>query len=61
MKTLTIQNELAKALYKFSFGRLSVEQAEKKAAQVMENFNPNDEGLAHKGINWCAKQILRKM
>lgn len=61
MKTVTIENELAKALYKFSFGRLSVEQAETKAAEVMLTFDPTNEALAHKGINWCAKQILSKM
>ena len=61
MKNVTIQNELAMALFKFSFGRLSVEQAEAKAEEVMKNFNPNDEALSHKGINWCAKQILSKM
>lgn len=55
----SIQDELAKALYKFSYGGLTVEQAEKRAEEVMKNFDPQNEVLAHKGINWYAKQILR--
>ena len=61
MKSITIQDELAMALYKFSFGRLSVTQAEEKAEEVMKNFDLNNEALSHKGINWCAKEILSKM
>ena len=57
----SIQEELAKALYKFSYGRLTVEQAEERAEIVMKNFDPQNEGLAHKGINWYAKQILKSM
>lgn len=57
----SIQDELAKALYKFSYGRLTVEQAEKRAEEVMKNFDPQNEALAHKGINWYAKQILKSM
>lgn len=57
----TIQGELAKALYKFSYGRLTVEQAEKRAEEVMKNFDPQNKALAHKGINWYAKQILKNM
>ena len=57
----SIQGELAKALYKFSYGRLTVEQAEKRAEEVMKNFDSQNEALAHKGINWYAKQILKNM
>ena len=60
-KKYSIQEELAKALYKFSYGRLTVEQAEKRAEEVMKNFDPQNEALAHKGINWYAKQILKSM
>ena len=60
-KKYSIQDELAKALYKFSYGRLTVEQAEKRAEEVMKNFDPQNEVLAHKGINWYAKQILKSM
>lgn len=57
----SIQDELAKALYRFSYGGLTVEQAEKRAEEVMKNFDPQNEVLAHKGINWYAKQILKSM
>lgn len=57
----SIQEELAKALYRFSYGRLTVVQAEKRAEEVMKNFDTQNEGLAHKGINWYAKQILKSM
>lgn len=60
-KKYSIQDELAKALYKFSYGRLTIVQAEKRAEEVMKNFDPQNEGLAHKGINWYAKQILKSM
>ena len=61
IKNYSIQDELAKALYNFSYGRLTVEQAVIRAEEVMKNFDENNEGLGHKGINWYAKQILRKM
>lgn len=61
VKNYSIQEELANALYKFSYGRLTVKQAEARAEEVMKNFDETNEGLAHKGINWYAKQILKKM
>ena len=61
IKDYSIQDELAKALYKFSYGRLTVNQAEKRAKEVMKNFDETNEGLAHKGINWYAKQIVGRM
>lgn len=57
----SIENELSKALYKFSYGKLTVKQAEMHAAEVMKNFDKTNEGLAHKGINWYAKQIVGRM
>ena len=59
IKKYSIQDELAKAIYKFSYGRLTVKQAEIRAEAVMKNFDETNEGLGHKGINWYAKQILR--
>lgn len=57
----SIQEELAKALYMFSDGKLTVEQTEERAEIVMKNLDLQNEGLAHKGVNWIAKQILKKM
>ncbi len=57
----SLENELSNALYKFSYGRLTVKQAEMRAAEVMKNFDATNKGLAHKGINWYAKQIVGRM
>ena len=61
IKNYSIQDELAKALYKFSYGRLTVTQAEMRAEEVMKNIDATNEGLSHKGINWYAKQIIGRM
>lgn len=56
---LTIENELFKALLKFSFGKLTVEQARKKAKEIAPNFNFKK--LGHKGLNWYVRQVLIAM
>lgn len=60
-KRFLYQKELAKALYLFSDRKLTVEQAEERAEIVMRNLDFQNEGLGHKGFNWIAKQILKKM
>lgn len=60
-KNYTIESELASALFRFSYGKLTVEQAEKKAKEIAPNYDTSNEMLAHKGINWYAKQVLAKM
>lgn len=57
----TVESELAEALFRLSFGKLTYEQAKEKAKQVAPNFDINDEMLSYKGINWYAKEILSKM
>ena len=57
---LTIESELAKALVRFSFGRLSVDEAKEKAIVAAKNWDSTNEALAHKGLNWYAKQLLAK-
>lgn len=57
----TVESELADALYRLSFGKLTYEQAAEKAKQAAPNFDLNDEVLAYKGINWFAKEMLKKM
>ena len=58
---LTIESELAKALVRFSFGRLSVDEAKEKAIVAAKNWDSTNEALAHKGLNWYAKQLLAKI
>ena len=51
-KKYTIESELTKALMQFSFGKLTV---------AATNWDSSNEALAHKGLNWYAKQIIAKM
>lgn len=60
-KIYTVESELANALFRLSFGRLTYAQAAEKASKVAPKFDVNDEVLAHKGINWYAKELLKKM
>lgn len=53
--------ELTKALMQFSFGKLTVDEAKKKAAVAAKNWDASNELLCHKGLNWYAKQIIAKM
>ena len=60
-KKYTMEGELTKALLRFSFGKLTVEEAKEKAAIAVKNWDPTNEALAHKGLNWYAKQLIAKM
>lgn len=60
-KRYTIESELTKAFMQFSFGKLTVTEAKKKAAVAAPNWDSSNETLAHKGLNWYAKQIIAKM
>lgn len=61
MTVQTVERDLAMALFRLSFGRLSAEQARQKAKEVAPNYDMDDEMLGHKGINWYAKQLLAVM
>ncbi len=60
-KKYTIESELTKALMQFSFGKLTIAEVKKKAAVAATNWDSSNEALAHKGLNWYAKQIIAKM
>ena len=60
-KKYTIEGELAKALLRFSFGKLTIDEAKEKAAIAAKNWDSTNEVLTHKGLNWYAKQIISKM
>lgn len=60
-KVYTVETELADALFRLSFGRLTFVQAKEMAKRAAPNFDMNDGMLAHKGINWYAKQLLAAM
>lgn len=56
-----VEEDLAMALYQLSFGKLSFEEAEQKAHVIAPKIDFSNPGISHKGINWCAKQILKSM
>jgi hypothetical protein len=60
-KKYTIESELTNALLRFSFGKLTVEEAKEKAKVAAKNWDSSNEMLAHKGLNWYAKQLIAKM
>lgn len=60
-KKYTIEGELTKALLRFSCGALTVEEAKERAAIAAKNWDPTNTALAHKGLNWYAKQLTAKM
>ena len=60
-KIITVESELAMALFRLSFGKLTYEQAEEKARKAAPKLDLNNQVLAHKGINWYAKELLKKM
>lgn len=58
----TVEKELSKALVRFSYGRVSVKKAKETAARmapVFEEEARKNEVVAHKGVNWFAKEVLR--
>ena len=58
----TVQSEMARALHKYSFGRLTVQKARETAAKfapVFEEEAKKNTVLAHKGVNWFAKEVLK--
>lgn len=60
-KEYTIESELTSALLRFSFGKLTVDEAKKRAAIAARNWDSSNEILNHKGLNWYAKQIVAKL
>ena len=61
MRASTIENELANVLFQLSFGKLTFKQAQSKSKEMARNFDIDDDMLAHKGINWYAKEVIKKM
>ena len=61
-KMRTIESEMTKAVVMFSYGRVSYVKAAEIAAQAAPIFNEEskkNEVLAHKGVNWYAKELLK--
>lgn len=56
-----IEKDLALALFEYSYGRLTVAEAEKKAKEVAPNLVKNIDKIGHRCPVWCAKQLLAVM
>lgn len=67
MTTLTkesqglLARQLSEALEKFSGNKISTETANKVADMALRNVDFSNSTLAHKGINWYAKELLKKI
>ena len=61
-KMRTIESEMTKALVMFSYGRVSYEKALEIAAKTAPIFyeaSRKNTVLAHKGLTWYAKELLK--
>ncbi|MBR0167371.1 MAG: hypothetical protein IJQ08_01725 [Synergistaceae bacterium] len=61
-KMRTIETEMIKALVMFSYGRVSYEKAAviaAKTAPIFYEASRKNKTLAHKGLNWYAKELLK--
>lgn len=58
---LNLKKELANSLLIFSNGFLDNKKAFYIANQIIENIDLNNSALAHKGIHWLARDILKKI
>ena len=69
MSMVTISNRVANSLTKeledalvyFSDKKITKEKANFMAKKTMESVNFDNPTLSHKGINWLAKEILKKI
>ncbi|GGP16374.1 hypothetical protein [Oceanobacillus neutriphilus] len=67
MTTLTEQDanllteQLSEALLRFSDSKISKQEALNIANVALRNVDLNDPVFAHKGLNWYAKEILKKV
>ena len=53
------EKPLALALFQYSYGRLTVAEAKKKAKEVAPNMVKNMDKFGHKGLTWYAQQLLK--
>ena len=64
MERNPMEKKFAKSLFKYSLGRVSAEDAERMAPSSVEIFLEGcktSQTLAHKGLDWYAKEIAKNM
>lgn len=57
----SLSKELSDALVLFSDEKISKAEAERIAYLTVKNIDFSNSAVAHKGVNWFAKEILRKI
>lgn len=55
---IALERDLVKALLKMSGYSISISNAEEIANKVIGCIDFNNEAIAHKGVNWLAKEII---
>lgn len=55
---MLLQKDLSLAIFRFSYGKLSDNQSKGLAKKVIKNIDFSNSALAHKGVNWFAKEII---
>ena len=64
MEKNSMEKKFAKALFKYSLGKVSVDEAEKIAPASVNKFLKgceSSQSLAHKGLDWYAKEVAKNM
>lgn len=54
----SLEHELALAISKYSSGKLNYSQSKKLAEKSIQNIDFSNSALAHKGVNWYAKELV---
>lgn len=54
----SIEDDLSLALVKFSHGKLDINQSRDLARVAIKKLDFSNSALAHKGVNWFAKEII---
>ena len=58
---ISLTRKLEEALIRFSDNKVSKMLAAEIAQSTIETVDLNNPTFSHKGINWLAKEILKKM
>ena len=62
MRNETLEKKFAKAVYKYSLGKISIDEADSMSDLYVKQFLKNCETsptLGHKGIDWYAREIVK--
>ncbi|QST02022.1 hypothetical protein IMZ31_21465 (plasmid) [Pontibacillus sp. ALD_SL1] len=60
-QTYMLRDQLAGALLEFANTPLDKKTAQRIAEQALTNVSFENEQLAHKGLNWFAKELVKRL